>query len=105
MDILVFFQYHLQEMILSTLIIITIRNGALLIIFSFTGSEAAVRTVLHVAPSFGNKFDSPMSPVFFGGKNCVEYAGDHVCVNLTASINAKRELKRPSKSKHLKDQL
>ena len=66
-DILVFFQYHLQEMIFSTFIIITMRNGALLII-SLTDSEAAVRAVLHVAPSFGHKCDSLMPPVFLAGK-------------------------------------
>ena len=55
-------------MIFSLFIIIMIRNGAFLIIFSLTDSEAAVRTALHVAPSFGHKFDSPMPPVFLAGK-------------------------------------
>ena len=73
-----------------------IRNGAFLMLFSLTDSEAAVRTVFHLAPSFGYKFDSPVSPVFFGGKTCVEDAGDHVCVKLTASINAKCESKQSS---------
>ena len=79
MDTLVFFQYHLQEMIFSTFIIIMIRNGALLIIFSLTDSEAAVRTVLHVAPSFGHNFDSPMRPVFWREILCRRRWGPRVC--------------------------
>ena len=45
-----------------------IRNEAILMLFSLKDSEAAVRLVLHVAPSFGHKLNSPMPPVFLAGK-------------------------------------